>query len=368
MPRVRFRLSAPPPVPGATLFLTGDHRAWSSDPERWTFQDGPGSSELSAEFPEGALLNVKVRARHPDGTVTEEGDAWGGRAPAHRAVVRGDTTVDLTLAGWQDEREGRDRPWRSALPRETLTLAAPWGEQAVRLWWPEGQDGELPLLILHDGQNVFDEGPTFAGESWDAAGAARTLADEGFPCRIAALPVNHERSRRYVPFPFELNGHDSGADEYADWVRETLLPHLHARFGSVPPSRVALAGSSFGGLITAYAGLRDPGTYGTLGVFSPAVWPADFAFLRWLEERSDPQARVWLDMGDHEGNSLESAAEIVVLTRDLAARLRPRVAEVHLTIGEGHWHDEPAWRARFPDFLRWWLTGLEGAKPAGSVR
>jgi predicted alpha/beta superfamily hydrolase len=367
VPYVRFRLSVPPPVPGTTLFLTGDHRAWSSDPHGWTFEDGPGGPELGAEFPDGTLLNVKVRARHPDGTVSEEGDAWGGRAPAHRYVVRGDPTLDLPLdltvsvAGWQDARAGQGRPRRSAPPRQTLTLASPWGEQAVRLWWPQGQAAELPLLLLHDGQNVFDEGPTFAGESWDAAGAAQALADAGLPCRIAALPVNDERNRRYVPFGFELNSFTPGADEYADWLRDTLLPHLHAACGPTPPARTALAGSSFGGLITAYAGLRDPGTYGTLGVFSPAVWPADFAFLRWLEGRSDPQARVWLDMGDHEGGSLREAAEVVELTRDLAARLRLRVAEVNLTICAGHWHDEAAWRARFPDFLRWWLSGLQEA-------
>ena len=67
MPRVLFRLSAPPPAPGATLFLTGTHRDWSSEPQGWTFSpDGM----LAAELPEGALLNVKVRALTPDGTVT----------------------------------------------------------------------------------------------------------------------------------------------------------------------------------------------------------------------------------------------------------------------------------------------------------
>lgn len=356
MSRVLFRLSAPPPVPGAALFLTGTHRGWSSDPQGWTFGlDGT----LAAEVPGGALLNVKVRALAPDGTVSEEGDAWGGRAPAHRLVVRGDAALDLPVAGWQDGREGQGRPARSAPPQGTVTLSAPWGEQPVRLWWPQGAEGDLPLLILHDGQNVFDEAPSFAGESWDAAGAAQALADVGFPCRIAALPVNEERSRRYVPFPFELNGSESGADEYADWLRDTLLPHLRERFGPVPPGRVALVGSSFGGLITAYAGLRDPGTYGTLGVFSPAIWPADFAFLRWLEGRADPRARVWLDMGDHEGDTLESAAALVALTHDLAARLRPVVRQVRVTVGEGHWHDEEAWRARLPEFLRWWLEGLQ---------
>ncbi|MHA0041840.1 alpha/beta hydrolase [Deinococcus sp. PEB2-63] len=359
MPRVTFRLTLPPDTPPGTLFLTGDHRAWSDDPTGWTFRDGV----LPAELPDGLLAQVKVRRVNPDGTTTEEGDAWGGRARAHRIKVRGDTTVSLTVAGWQDASGGAARPTRSAPPREETVLDAPWGAQSVRLWWPAGHEGPLPLLILHDGQNVFDEAPTFAGDSWDAAGAAQALADAGHPVRIAALPVNDDRNRRYVPFPFDLNSFDSGADEYADWLRDTLLPHLHARFGAVPAQDTALAGSSFGGLITAFAGLRDPGTYGTLGVFSPAVWPADFAFLRWMAGRGDPHSRVWVDMGDHEGSSVQGAQETVTLARDLTAQLAPHVAEAHFTVGEGHWHDEPAWRERLPAFLRWW----RGAGVAGGL-
>ncbi|WP_412027067.1 alpha/beta hydrolase [Deinococcus yunweiensis] len=352
MARVHFRIShRPPGPPPGTLFLTGDHRQWSSDPAGWTFQ----GDTLSADLPDGTLAMVKVRVLASDGTVTEEGDAWGCRAPAHTVVVRGDTDVTLEIAGWQDGRQGRGRPSRSVPPTSEFTLAAPWGEQSVRVWEPAASAGPLPLLILHDGQNAFDEAPSFAGETWDAGRAAQALADAGHPIRIAALPVNDERSRRYVPFPFELNDFQSGADEYLDWMLDTLRPALAARWGDTPASQTALAGSSFGGLITAYAGLRDPGAWGTLGVLSPAIWPADFQFLRWMEGRTATQTRVWVDMGDHEGGSVTEAAEVVQLTHDLSARLRPKVQDVRVTIGAGHWHDEAAWRARLPGFLRWWL-------------
>ena len=98
MPRVTFQLTLLPGTPTGTLFLTGDHRAWSDDPAGWTFREGV----LHAELPDGLLAQVKVRRVNPDGTTTEEGDPWGGRARAHRVVVRGDTTVPLTVPGWQD--------------------------------------------------------------------------------------------------------------------------------------------------------------------------------------------------------------------------------------------------------------------------
>ncbi|WP_309572822.1 alpha/beta hydrolase-fold protein, partial [Deinococcus sp.] len=329
MPRAHFRIShLPGDRPDGLLFLTGDHRAWSDDPGGWTFD---ASGTLDADLPEGALLMVKVRGVLPDGTVTEEGDPWGGRAPAHTVVVQGDTETVLEVAGWQDDREGRGRPARSLPPTSEHSLAAPWGEQVVRLWEPAGATGTLPLLILHDGQNVFDEVPSFAGETWDAGRAAQALADAGHPVRIAALPVDAARSRRYVPFPFEMNAFEPGADEYLDWILGTLRPFLAGQWGDTPPTQTALAGSSFGGLITLYAGLRDPAAWGTLGVLSPAIWPADFELLRWMENRAAPHARMWLDMGDHEGGSVTEAAEVVQLTHDLAATLRPKLKDVHVT-------------------------------------
>ncbi|GGI72848.1 hypothetical protein [Deinococcus wulumuqiensis] len=153
MPQVRFEIPAlPSDTPPGELFLTGEHRDWSSDPAGWSFGRTAAGAVLEAELPEGELLSVKVRVRTPSGKILEEGDPWGGRAPAHQAVIREDMTVSLPLAGWQDRRAGQGRPSPSAPPREEFILPAPWGEQPVRLWWPEGATGNLPLLILHDGQ------------------------------------------------------------------------------------------------------------------------------------------------------------------------------------------------------------------------
>lgn len=358
MVHVRFAIPRlPPNTPEGVLFLTGDHRQWSDDPAGWTFERMGGGAVLDADFPEGALLGVKVRLLH-GGQTTEEGDSWGGRTPAHKAVIDGDMEIRLEPEGWQDARQGRERPSVSAPPREEMTLDAPWGPQVVRLWWSDSPTQSLPLLILHDGQNVFDEASTFAGASWNVAAAAQTLAAQGHPCLIAALSVNDERSRRYVPFPFELNSFNPGADEYLDWIMATLKSTLAERFGAVGAAHTALAGSSFGGLVTLYGGLRDSAEFGTLGVFSPAIFPADFELLRWMQGREAPNARVWLDMGDREGSTLEGAAEMVKLTHHLADRLRPKMRQVHVTIGADHWHDEAAWAKRFPAFLRWWLEGL----------
>ena len=64
-------------------------------------------------------------------------------------------------------------------------------------------------------------------------------------------------------------------------------------------------------------------------------------------------------MGALEGNSLQEPAWLVFLTHRYAAQMRVIVDEVQPAIGEDHRHDEAAWAAHFPGFLRWELEGLE---------
>ena len=90
-------------------------------------------------------------------------------------AARPDSTVTGTLLQWEGVADEH---------HAARTLLA---------WLPPSYAAEpgrrYPAVYFHDGQNVFDEGPTFAGESWDAAGAAQALADAGFEeIRVEVAP------------------------------------------------------------------------------------------------------------------------------------------------------------------------------------
>ena len=48
--------------------------------------------------------------------------------------------------------------------------------------------------------------------------------------------------------------------------------------------------------------------------------------------------------------------ETGIVQQSASRRFIEVLKPVQVAIGEGHWHDEEAWRARLPAFLRWWLT------------
>lgn len=317
---------------------------------------------LRAEFPLGVLLTYKI-TRGSAGS--EEGDQWGERRPERRTVVNGAATHRVSIQSWQNLHGGAGRPSTLAAGIETLTVHSPELDDdfTVLVWTPPdyaGSTEHLPVLYLHDGQNVFDAASSFAGEVWAANEAASQLAAEGWPCILVAIQVREKhRASDYVPFPIRHNDFKSTAPAYQAFLARTLKPHIDARYRTRPErEHTAQAGSSFGGVASLYGTLSHPEVWGTCGAFSPSLWVQDSALMNFAGQHPAPDLCLYMDMGTHEGLFVEDAAAAVRQTQWFAARSAPFVREINLQIGEDHWHDEPAWRSRLPDFLRWWLEGL----------
>ena len=68
------------------------------------------------------------------------------------------------------------------------------------------------------------------------------------------------------------------------------------------PMNTGLGGSSLGGLLTVYLGLKYPNVFGKLAVLSPSVWWNQRAILDIVARASDQSRppRIWLDVGTKE--------------------------------------------------------------------
>jgi enterochelin esterase-like enzyme len=221
---------------------------------------------------------------------------------------------------------------------------------------PRTRRRALPLLILHDGQNLFEPERAFCGQTWrvgetaDALIAARRIP----PLIICGLDhAGTGRIRELTPTPGPKR-EGGGGRAHADLVVNTLLPLLRREYPvSTEPSMTGLGGSSLGGLATVYTAIRHPGVFGALLVMSPSVWWDRRVILTRLRQR--PRAldgtRIWLDVGRREG--VRTAAD----ARRLAAALARRgtradraLALEYVEDPDGE-HAERSWAARLPRAL-----------------
>jgi predicted alpha/beta superfamily hydrolase len=223
----------------------------------------------------------------------------------------------------------------------------------VRVYLPRGYTPERPwpALYLFDGQNVFDDAPSFAG-GWRLHESVERLARAGRPVPVAVAIDHGGLTRIRELSPFEFEGEPGQAPLFLDWLTGSLMPALTAELNLVPgPPGAVIGGSSMGGLCALWSHFHYPHAFGGALVMSPSFWVADQAIFADIGDQPTPGlSRIYLDAG----------------AREDKGRLLPVVAAmaVHLA-GRGYdddhlmWrpdargsHNEASWRRRLPKALR----------------
>lgn len=248
---------------------------------------------------------------------------------------------------------GQDRP-RTVGQRLVVTppmhLPALGRSRQLRIYLPPsyaGSQRRYPVIYLHDGQNLFDDATSYAGE-WGLDETLDALAIQGF--EAIAVGIDHGgplRMRELNPWDHDHLGRGEGFAYLQDLV-QTIKPAIDAQYRTQPEAaRTALIGSSMGGLIT-HAGVhRYRQTFGLAGILSPSFWVSPLAVrsLTEAEPLRDAQ-RVFVYAGGQEGPGM------VEMARLYDEKLGTQGAAHELLIWPDAQHHEAAWRRVFPLALR----------------
>jgi predicted alpha/beta superfamily hydrolase len=212
----------------------------------------------------------------------------------------------------------------------------------------------FPVLYLHDGQNLFDRATAFAGQDWNIQGSADYLIQSGAvePLLIVGI-YNTGKSRIYEYTPTKVPKLGGGrADRYAKFLMQEVMPFVQQQYRALPaPSQTGIGGSSLGGLVSLYFGLKYPQTFGRIAALSPSVWWHQRAIHRFAAAATpEPRPRIWLDIGTREGPRIVQDVEQL---RDILLKKGWREGEdLHYARVEGAEHNEAAWSQRVGPLLQ----------------
>jgi predicted alpha/beta superfamily hydrolase len=223
----------------------------------------------------------------------------------------------------------------------------------IRIYLPRSYDPtELHFaLYMFDGQNVFDDAPSFSG-GWYLHDAVEGLAKLRRPTPVV-IGIEHGgpgRNLELSPFPFES---DPGQIALLlDWVTEHLMPALTTELNLVPPPLGAvIGGSSMGGLAALWSHFHYPQSFGGALVMSPSLWVANQAiFVDIAAQPSPPVSRIYLDAGGR-----EDKGKVVEAVKRMAEHLVERDYDSDRLMWRADakgTHSEGAWRRRLPKALR----------------
>jgi predicted alpha/beta superfamily hydrolase len=226
------------------------------------------------------------------------------------------------------------------------------------VYLPPGYDEQpwrhFPVLYLHDGQNLFDGATSFvAGQDWHVGQTADTAISNGEvePLIIVGMYNTKARIREYTPtWVPKLGG--GRADRYGKFLLEEVKPFIEREYRVLAgPQHTGIGGSSLGGLVSLYLGLKHASIFGRIAALSPSLWWNQRIMLRFAASAAvNPRPRIWLDIGTREGPRI---VEDVERFRDVLIRKGWQLGvDLHYERIEGAEHNEMAWALRVGPFLR----------------
>jgi predicted alpha/beta superfamily hydrolase len=220
-----------------------------------------------------------------------------------------------------------------------------------------------PVVYMHDGQNLFDPATSYAGD-WGLLETMTLHAAGGVEAIVVAIPnMGEERKDEYGPFPDARHGGGRG-EAYVRFLVRTLKPLVDREFRTRPArADTAIAGSSLGGLLSLYAFLAHPETFGAVAALSPSLWFGRGAIFRWARGRRLDVRRVYLDAG---GREPPRTARDTRRMRDLltSSGYVSGASLAYVEDPEGG-HDEASWARRFRSAFSFVVAGHP--VPAGAA-
>ena len=227
-------------------------------------------------------------------------------------------------------------------------------QRTVRLYLPpdyESSAQSYPVLYMHDGQNVFDDTSSYAGE-WGVDESLNQLAaTTGLGLIVVAIDNGAEfRMNELSPWENKRFGTAQGK-QYMDFIVDVVKPYIDSNYRTKPEvQHTAIMGSSMGGLISHYAIHAYPQVFGKAGIFSPSYWYSPDVFVFTQQHKANLKAKLYVMYGGKEGDGM--IADTARMQRQLEVQGHPRINTLFKRVVGGE-HNEKLWRGEFTEAIQW---------------
>jgi predicted alpha/beta superfamily hydrolase len=260
----------------------------------------------------------------------------------------------------------------------------------------ENTDATYPVVYMHDGQNLWAAMPSIAfSVPWNVDTAFDNASQNGacttggvvgwggqplggtavtcngdadctsshdcrtFPEAIV-IGIANDSNRIYeytqIADPSEASlGPAGGADQYIKMIITELKPTIDSMLRTRPDvGSTAMCGSSLGGLVTAYAGLKRADVFGLIAELSPSTWwdSDDIVGKMKLMPTTPRPQLVYLDSGS---GTADDEADTDMLASTYVSLGYVDGTTVRHVVQPGAQHGETYWAERFPGAMQFIL-------------
>ena len=247
----------------------------------------------------------------------------------------------------------------------------------VEVFVPKQLFSYTPVLMMHDGKNVFNPKTSTNGDTWEILAALRegriqalqqplVVAVHGIskPTRMLELTPHeivaaHPDIWDNLPDEYRPPTKTSMNKQYNQLLAEKILPMVLEKYGiEHARERTAVAGASMGGLASIYLLSKYPDVFGAAMGFS-THWILGHEFMSQELTALVPEAgnhKIYTDTGTRDWDMFyQRFHNKAVAALQTKGYVRDKDLKFEVVPGTGH--NERAWAARVHVPINWWLNG-----------
>ncbi len=268
--------SLPAGTPAAdTIFMASTLNCWATNDPQFAFRPVDGRLMLTIPVEQDSFSFRLTRGTWQ--SVEAHGNAT--EAPVRFFAHSNADTVYLKVCAWRDmvpKKQMASTATKSVRFLPTIfEIPQLDRKRTIRLYLPPNySSGKLfPVIYMHDGQNLFDNATSVAGE-WKVDEILDSLHTyRGFSAIVVAIYSDeNERINEYSPWKNDSLAIRGEGEKYAKFIVNTLKPFIDRHYRTLSGREsTAIMGSEMGGVVSLYTALEYPEVFGMAAVFSPSV-------------------------------------------------------------------------------------------------
>lgn len=335
-----------------TIYISGDFEGWSGGQK--TYKLTKKGDKYSITFPkQKGIINFKFTQGSWD-TVETDND---GKSIENRTYTFDNNRgkVNIQILNWNNANNKQSTATKNvSIISNTFKIPQLNKERRIWVYLPpnyETSTESYPVLYMHDGQNVFDETTSYAGE-WQVDEILNKLYQEkDFKLIVIGIDNGGEsRMNEYSPWE-NLQFGEAQGEAYINFIVETLKPFIDKNYRTLTTNNnTAMMGSSMGGLISHYAGLKYPQIFGKVGAFSPSFWFSNSSYEFASNNSKLKKSKMYFLVGKNEGaNMVSNMKKMITLMKSKGFEENNIIKKV---APKGK-HNEAFWKNEFEEAILW---------------
>lgn len=344
-------------VASSTFYLAGNFNNWNPKNEIFKFETNKQSQPQLTLLLTVSTINFKVTK----GSWDQVECSSNGKNLNNRSLkLVNDTTIYLKIAAFSDQF--KHLALQSTATENVKMLDSvfyiPQLGVSRRIWIyiPPSYQNEkkkFPVIYMHDGQNLFDKLTSGFGE-WGVDEILDSLSKLDIKQSIV-VGINHGGSERLLEYnPFDSKFGKGKGDAYVDFIVKSLKPFIDKNYRTLKSAKhTSIIGSSMGGLLSLYAAVKYPKTFGATGVFSPAFWISPLLYDYASKTRTNKKTRFYFLAGELESKEMVSDMQKM---HDLLVKKGYPLSNLKFITKQDGQHSEWFWQREFPDFYKWLVS------------